>query len=239
MNSGRIKLSDLSRIINKHKLLIFLSSLISMLVLFPLMHEELYFSNYTILEAFLTIILLMSVYLFNENRSTFLVLLLLVLITISTIWFNYSLGSNKLTLMSLMLEIIYLTITSYLLLKHVLSYRRISADKIYGAISCYILIGLIWALIYTYIELKNPNSFSFSEELLATFDHELSYPLYFAYFIYYSFVTISTLGYGDITPLSHTARVFSFLEAIIGQLYVAILISRLVGLHIIQIQHKN
>ncbi|MEE9226447.1 MAG: potassium channel family protein, partial [Acidobacteriota bacterium] len=51
-------------------------------------------------------------------------------------------------------------------------------------------------------------------------------------FVYYSFVTLSTLGYGDITPVTPPARAFSFLEAVTGQLYLAVLIAGLVGIHI-------
>jgi hypothetical protein len=53
-------------------------------------------------------------------------------------------------------------------------------------------------------------------------------------FVYYSFVTQTTLGYGDITPITAPARSLSLLEAVIGQLYVAVLIARLVGIHIAQ-----
>jgi hypothetical protein len=57
-----------------------------------------------------------------------------------------------------------------------------------------------------------------------------------SHFIYYSFVTMSTLGYGDITPISNSARSLSLLEAVVGQLYIAVLIARLVGMHIAQEQ---
>jgi len=51
-------------------------------------------------------------------------------------------------------------------------------------------------------------------------------------FIYYSFVTITTLGYGDITPATELARAFSILEAVVGQLYLVVVVARLVGMHV-------
>jgi hypothetical protein len=60
-----------------------------------------------------------------------------------------------------------------------------------------------------------------------------------SHFIYYSFVTMSTLGYGDITPISNPARSLSLLEAVVGQLYIAILIAKLVGMHIAQAQRGH
>jgi voltage-gated potassium channel Kch len=61
----------------------------------------------------------------------------------------------------------------------------------------------------------------------------------FANFIYYSFVTLTTLGYGDIVPVSPHARALSSLEAVIGQLFIAVLIARLVGMHIVHETEKK
>jgi voltage-gated potassium channel Kch len=58
-------------------------------------------------------------------------------------------------------------------------------------------------------------------------------------FIYYSFVTITTLGYGDITPITGVARAFSMLEAIVGQIYLVVLVARLVGVNITQTINKE
>ncbi|MES9897665.1 MAG: potassium channel family protein [Sedimenticola sp.] len=100
------------------------------------------------------------------------------------------------------------------------------ADKIFGAICGYILLGLSWALIYGAIDLTLPGSF------LGTVTDVQSGPHFSAMdqFIYYNLVTLSTLGYGDITAATHAARSLSAAEAIVGQLYMTIL----VGLHIIE-----
>ena len=58
-------------------------------------------------------------------------------------------------------------------------------------------------------------------------------------FLYYSFVTLTTLGYGDITPLTPPARAFSYVEAILGQIFVAVSIARIVGLHIVHSSRNN
>ena len=118
------------------------------------------------------------------------------------------------------------------LVHHVLNYQQVTAEKIYGAICAYLLIGIIWALIYTMIALIEPSAFQVSFTTQHHFLQHAPHRFYFTQFLYYSFVTLSTLGYGDIIPVKNFARAFSALEAIIGQLYVAILIARLVGLHI-------
>ena len=98
---------------------------------------------------------------------------------------------------------------------------------IMGAICVYFLIGLIWADVFFILETLQPGSFQIPPEQVgqATLD-------------YFSYVTLTTLGYGDITPISAPARSLSLLEAMMGQLYLAVLIARLVGIHIAQSHDK-
>jgi len=88
----------------------------------------------------------------------------------------------------------------------------------------------MWAFVYSVLESIHPGSFATGEGQI-----EGGRRLY----IYYSFVTITTLGYGDITPTTDLASTFSFLEAVIGQLYLAVLIARLVGVHIAQSMNRK
>ena len=92
------------------------------------------------------------------------------------------------------------------------------------------LLGILWAHLYGILEITQPGSFSFPERTAPvtlveqsdyrTLEHELSY---------YSYVTLTTLGYGDIMPATHRARQLSWLEALFGQLFIAITIARLVA----------
>ncbi|QEF96279.1 Ion channel [Stieleria maiorica] len=106
----------------------------------------------------------------------------------------------------------------------------VDANRIVGAVSIYFLIGLAWAYVYALIELVSPGSFKMAS---GTTIMETR-PGFVNEFIYFSNVTLTTLGYGDVVPLSSPARMFATLEAMIGQLYVAIVIARLVGLQISQ-----
>lgn len=93
------------------------------------------------------------------------------------------------------------------------------AQRIAGAVSVYLLLGLIWARFYQVVELLSPGAFRVPEgESLSS-----------ATLTYFSFVTLATLGYGDISPVNLVARDLAILEAIMGQLYLVILISRLVS----------
>lgn len=91
-------------------------------------------------------------------------------------------------------------------------------DAIFGAIFGYILIALTWGLLYHQIELWTPGAFDLGDD-----GHTRSE------FVYFSLVTVTTLGYGDVLPISPLARILSGLQAVFGTLYVAIFIGRLVG----------
>ena len=81
----------------------------------------------------------------------------------------------------------------------------------------------MWAFAYTFLELVDP----------ASFNIKIGKPEdYFLIFQYYSFVTITTLGYGDITPVTEVAKTFSALEALVGQLYLVVVVAWLVGMHV-------
>lgn len=106
--------------------------------------------------------------------------------------------------------------------------HRVSRDVIFAAVSAYLLIGLSWTYVYEFLEMSTPMSFRGPEPILHNDD-----------FQYYSFVTLATVGYGDIVPVTRPARALSVLEALTGQLYLAILISRLVGAHVAQFRRED
>ena len=125
----------------------------------------------------------------------------------------------------------YLCYAIVLIMKFVFDQQVVNANKIFAALCVYLLISLIWALLYSMIEVIQPGSF-----IYALTDQQEILKLKFgnrdtASSLYYSLVTMTTLGYGDITPTNGVARMFASTQAVIGQLYIAVLIARLVGLH--------
>jgi Ion channel len=98
----------------------------------------------------------------------------------------------------------------------------ISAEQIYAALSVYVLAGLFFGLLHWAIELTWPGSFAD-----AGTSPPDRFPLSTA--IYFSFVTLATLGYGDVVPRTEVARGVAVLEAVGGQLYVAVTVARLIG----------
>jgi hypothetical protein len=115
------------------------------------------------------------------------------------------------------------------ILYHIVNTSRVTMNTIYGAVSAYLLIGLSWAFLFGFIEYLYPGALVFPDTLA---HQPLSIQQYFNLMAYFSFTNLTTLGFGDINPVLPIARTLSYLEAVIGQLYLTILVARLVSLHI-------
>ena len=125
-----------------------------------------------------------------------------------------------------------LMIIGVTILSRALRSRRVTFDTISAALCVYMLIGLGWSFIYSAVDIFDRNAFSFPHyEVMGTSTAQQIRHVLSA-FTYYSFVTLATIGYGDITPVSPPARALSALEGIVGQFYIAILVASLVGIRI-------
>ncbi len=124
------------------------------------------------------------------------------------------------------LLIVFFLVITVICLFSTLEKRRVNVNVLYGAASTYLLIGLVFANIYWLIDVSTKTPFDFH--------HLLHKDSMLQIFTYYSFVTLTTLGYGDITPLSNLARTFAWIEAALGQIYLTILTAQLVGSFIAQ-----
>lgn len=114
---------------------------------------------------------------------------------------------------------------------HQILVKQASGYAIFGAVCGYLLLGIIWSLMYYAVETASPGSFNMpaptgADVATARLDRDsLSY---------YSFITLATVGYGDVTPRTPLARTLAWVEAITGQLYLAILVAGLVGFKVTQ-----
>lgn len=117
----------------------------------------------------------------------------------------------------------------YNVISHVWAERhRVNHDVIFAAVSAYLLLGLVWAYFYEFLEMTHPGSFKGGHGLMEKDD-----------FFYFSFVTLATVGYGDIVPLTREGRSLAVVEALTGQLFLTILIARLIGAYVAQYQRRD
>jgi len=125
---------------------------------------------------------------------------------------------------------IFCIYTALVILRHVLAFGPVYADRVHAALSVYILLALFWAGAYALIEVVLPGSFSFPTGAADKGAPLTGAPL-LANMIHLSIATLTSTGYGDILPVAPLARSVSQLEQLTGVFYIAVLISRLVGLY--------
>ncbi|MBX2863644.1 MAG: two pore domain potassium channel family protein [Leptolyngbyaceae cyanobacterium MAG.088] len=128
------------------------------------------------------------------------------------------------TLISQVIFAIYLAGAAYWIGRDIFTAPNVTIDTVRGGISVYMLIGFVWALLYGIVNTLDANAFS---QPLIQQDSYLRT-------IHFSFTTLTTLGYGDIVPLSEVAQVLTNLEAIVGQMYSSVLIAILIGSYLAQ-----
>jgi len=134
--------------------------------------------------------------------------------------------SRLLTVAAATVAITFLTVASITILDYVFRARQVDVGVILGALCVYMVAAVIFAEFYGLIEYLHPGSLSFPPaDTRAGTRGVLQY---------FSFVTISTVGYGDIQPVSPLARAAAASEALLGQMYLVVLVARLVGLHTAQ-----
>ncbi|MGO9373962.1 MAG: potassium channel family protein [Syntrophobacteraceae bacterium] len=171
-----------------------------------------------ILKIAFSLIIISGALTVTRRTSVRLLALVVGILTVTVQFFGAFSGKTTQTVESL-LSVGMLIAFALLMAKNFLIRERASGHRIAGAVTIYLLLGLIWTRLYQLLELVSPGSFRFpaGEDLNASA------------LTYFSFVTLATLGYGDITPISLVARDLAVLEAIMGQLYLVILIAWLVS----------
>ncbi|MSR60218.1 MAG: potassium channel protein [Planctomycetaceae bacterium] len=132
-----------------------------------------------------------------------------------------------LTIIVRVMGIVFLVFTIAMILRVLLTQRKVTHDSLVVTFCGYMLIGVVWAEIYMLLEFVDPGALHFIGEHPVLTDRPAERWLLLEYF---SFTTLTTLGYGDIEPISPIARALACFEAILGQFYLAVLVAGLVGL---------
>jgi hypothetical protein len=171
-----------------------------------------------------TSVLVASVHALSTTKKHVVVAILLAVPALVLSWLSGFFGLLEIRIAYLSFFLLFIGFTVVRVLSYVLNGKDVVADKIFGGLSVYLLFGHGWAFIFIILEALRPGSFAGLAQPGAAegMGSEL---------IYYSFVTLTTLGYGEITPVSITARNLAAMEAVTGVLYLATLVARLVGLY--------
>jgi len=157
-----------------------------------------------------------------RRRAVFFLASAVALVTLVVRWVDFLSPSTPLGAWPHLFTIASLLMLLYILLSQVFAPGPVTHLRLQGAIAAYLLFGIAWAHAYAIVGSAIPGSFTIPER-------ELQLP---SEWFYYSFVTLTTVGFGDIVPLHRVARALTVGEVLTGQLYLAVLIGRLVGMQI-------
>jgi len=203
--------------------------LISLLLIFVISPFVVpYYYGPVILNIIAAVVLLSATYAVSRRRSFFIFALSLSIFSIGMTFWLAAAPSHWLIIIchgSLVVLIMFFAVT---ILSYVLGSGKVTWDKIYGAICAYLLLGYAWTFAYSLVEEMQPGSFT---SVVSNMPTDLVGRV--MQLRYFSFVTLATVGYGDIVPHTAAARTMALLEAILGQFYLVALVGRLVGLHIV------
>jgi len=181
-----------------------------------------------LIYACFIVILLSGLYSLSHQRWHVIVAIIFVLPTFALRSLAFYYRSDELMIIGNGFSFIFFMFIAVSIINEVFRSKTVNLNKINAAISAYLLIGISWAFLYAIIEYLEPNSFQFPDS---------TQPLSMSgitEYIYFSFVTLTTLGYGDIRPVGEIARSFAFIEAVAGQMYLAVMIARLIGFYVAQ-----
>ena len=205
----------------------FLIVLLAFFVMMPFL--QLTRASYVVLTIFLSLVLFLGVLASGTAKHLSKTSIILGSSALLCLWAEFF-DSNLLTVwFAKLVFCIFFLYVAVVMLGKILFSNVITSNTIYGSACIYIIFGFIWAFVYSLIEYQHPGSLKFpSSSYLSGVEH--SEQTLFDCF-YFSFVTLTTLGYGDITPVSKVAKMLVVLEGLIGQLYITMLVARLVGLY--------
>ncbi len=201
-----------------------LTALLVISLILPIISDIYGTRNWFIGHPAFSMTLLLSVLSLKESKKWLITGITLVLCGLAFSSLALYKSSSFYLCLSLLSDFLFLLLIISIALQQVIFSDQINLHNVAGAACVYLLLGIIWAVMYYFINIVVPGSFKGN----LPFDVHLQ----LNDFIYYSFVTLTTLGYGDIVPLSATARSLAFMEAIFGQFYMAILVAGLVSIHI-------
>jgi hypothetical protein len=182
-------------------------------------------------QSILSLLLISGAVLVARTRAALGVVGVLALVTALAGWVQLGSRGQWVNVLSLLMLISFLGLLVIAILFRVFEEGEINIHRIQGAVAVYLLLGVIWAGCYRLVIEIDPTAFNLPT---AADDGSLMSKL-----VYFSFVTLTTVGYGDITAVATPARSLAMLEALTGQLFPAVLIARLVSMEVTHRMEKR
>jgi Ion channel len=210
---------------------VLLSAILLLLITQPAFSGHVYAESVATIT--ISLVLLTALYAFRATPAYFVIALVLLFPSIGCRLVLLFTFNPTLELVGAISSCLFLGVTVVALVSRLFIVRSVTLDMISAAICAYLLMGVTFAYAFAVVELQHPGSFS-TPLLLRDAHHAAPLIVSLHSLLYYSFTCLTTTGFGDIAPLSEGARSLSVMEAVFGELFVAILIARLVSLEVAQ-----
>jgi len=204
----------------RHRIVMLLGAILSMIIGSPFLDDVFRYS--IIPDIFITIIFTLGIYAISSRKLHIYIGLAFALPMFFGVWFSHLFRMPGLLMLGQFFAAVFTGFVICLLINFIFNEKEITKEVIFAAVVVYLLMAMMWSFAYLILDYFHPGSFSGSEGLPR--DH-------FQY-LYFSFVTITTLGYGDVAPLTPKASSLVILEAVIGQIYLVVIVAWLVGMHV-------
>jgi hypothetical protein len=178
-----------------------------------------------LLDILSSITIIIAMFAASRKKRHIALAVILALPMLLSLWAKYFLVSEGIVVLGKFFGIAFLGFVIVQVSKFIYRSEAVTKDLIFAAIVVYLLMAVMWELIYMLLELLQPGAFNIPDRLVN------GHP---QVFLYFSLVTITTLGYGDITPVTEIATALSTLESLVGQIYLVVVVAWLVGMHVSQ-----
>ncbi len=195
---------------------------LALIVLFPLFKE----GDSLAKDLLLTAIFISGIFSLDFSTKSLKILLPLGALTAATSYIDVFVKNDFIHLIDFITTVLFLVAIVVLMIRHIARSRDVNSTIILSAINGYLLLGVLSAVLLAISDVVHHHLYASGGQAIIFPGENVPQ---FSDYLYFSFVTLSTLGYGDVTPVSHLARSMTVLIAITGQLYMTILIAMLVG----------
>ena len=210
---------------------ILLVALLLNILLAPLLTSEAVDVELITIDIAFFILLIVVVFAVGHNKLIIATYLVLALTTIAFSLTSDFSSQETIGFYRNLFSMICLTFAMILVIKEVFADEAVTIDTIDGALCAYLLLGFTFISIYAFIDIVRPGSFLSTVDgtpvVLSNTDSMLDR-------LYFSFITMLTVGYGDIVPYSSAAKLLTIIQGFLGQVYLVVMIARLVGMHVSQ-----
>ncbi|WP_157199876.1 potassium channel family protein [Methanogenium cariaci] len=207
-----------------NRFLFLLTALVVLIFFYPFVEE--FDQNGYIFPVLMNIILFLALYAVIDRNRHFRIAFILLLPAICMLWARAIFGMRpEVIIGSALTSALFFSVIIAIIVHRILTTRHVNRDTIYGAVCVYLLIGLLWASMYATAAEMSATAFSYTPAIMPAGEH-----LTFGNLLYFSFITLTTTGYGDIIPTMRVTQSLAMVEAITGVIFLAVFVSRLVGI---------